>query len=83
MLGGDYTIRLKEDAHPFTLYTPRRVPFSLRNQVQDELSQMEALGVIWKVKDPTSWCAGMVVVPKKTGAVRICVMGSTSDPKSQ
>ena len=34
---------------------------------------MEALGVISKVKDPTPWCAGMVVVPKKTGAVRICV----------
>lgn len=34
---------------------------------------METLGVILKVKDPTPWCAGMVVVPKKTGAVRICV----------
>ena len=72
-LGGDYTIRLKEDACPFALYTPRRVPFSLRDQVQDELSRMETLGVISKVKDPTPWCAGMVVVPKKTGAVRICV----------
>ena len=72
-LGGDYTIRLKEDAYPFALYTPRRVPFSLRNQVQDELSRMEALRVISKVEDPTPWCAGMVVVPKKTGAVRICV----------
>ena len=49
------------------------VPFSLRNQVQDELSRMETLGVISKVEDPTPWCAGMVVVPKKTGAVRICV----------
>lgn len=59
-LGGDYTIRLKEDAHPFALYTPRRVPFSLRSQVQDELSRMEALGVISKVKDPTPWCAGVL-----------------------
>ena len=23
--------------------------------------------------EPTEWCAGMVVVPKKTGQVRICV----------
>ena len=53
-LGGDYTIRLKEDAHLFALYTPRRVPFSLRSQVQDELSCMEAQGVILKVKDPHS-----------------------------
>ena len=34
---------------------------------------MEALGVISKVKDPTPWFGGMVVVPKKTGAVRISV----------
>ena len=33
---------------------------------------MESLGVISKVSDPTPWCAGMVVVPKKKG-VRICV----------
>ena len=34
---------------------------------------MEALGVIKKVDEPTPWCAGMVVVPKKSGDVRICV----------
>ena len=31
---------------------------------------MERIGVISRVEN---WCAGMVVVPKKTGAVRICV----------
>ena len=31
------------------------------------------MGVISKVSDPTEWCAGMVVVPKKSGSVRICV----------
>ena len=34
---------------------------------------MEYLGVISKVDVPTPWCAGMVVVPKKNGTVRICV----------
>lgn len=34
---------------------------------------MESMGVITKVSDPTPWCAGMVVVMKKSGAVRICV----------
>jgi len=29
--------------------------------------------VISKVDVPTPWCVGMVVVPKKSGAVRICV----------
>ena len=33
----------------------------------------ESLGVIEKVDEPTSWCAGMVVVPQKGGEFRICV----------
>ena len=34
---------------------------------------METQGVISKVNQPTPWCAGMVAVPKKSGAIRICV----------
>lgn len=34
---------------------------------------MKSMGVISKVSDPTPWCVGMVVVMKKTGAVRIRV----------
>lgn len=34
---------------------------------------MESLGVIERVTQPTDWCAGMVVVPKTNGEVRICV----------
>ena len=34
---------------------------------------MESLGVISKVSEPTSWCAGMVIVPKCSGDVRLCV----------
>ena len=41
--------------------------------MKKELERMEKLGVISKVTTPTPWCAGMVVVPKKLGEVRICV----------
>jgi len=34
---------------------------------------MEAQGVIFKVLQPTPWCAGMVTVKKKNGGVRVCV----------
>ena len=40
--------------------------------VQAELQQMEELGVIAKANEPTAWCAGMIVVPKANGKVRIC-----------
>lgn len=68
-----YAIRLKPGAEPFSLKTPRRIPLPLMDKVKQELSRMESLGVISRVEDPTDWCAGIVVVPKKTGAVRICV----------
>ena len=29
--------------------------------------------IISKVDEPTEWCAGMVIVPKANGKVRICV----------
>ena len=34
---------------------------------------MQSLGIISPVHDPTPWCAGMIVVPKCSGAVRICI----------
>ena len=34
---------------------------------------MESMGIISRVDEPTPWCVGMVVVQKKSGAVRICV----------
>ena len=37
------------------------------------INRMEKVGVISKVSQPTPWCAGMVVVPKKNGKVCICV----------
>ena len=71
--GEEYTIRIKDEAQPHALYTPRAVPFPLREKVRRELDRMEKLGVISKVDEPTLWCAGMVVVPKSNGTVRICV----------
>ena len=38
-----------------------------------ELGNMEKQGVISPVTEPTSWCSGIVVMPKPNGSVRICV----------
>ena len=72
-LQGDYQIKLDKDATPYALNTPRRVSIPRMKAVKKELERMEAQGVIERVTQPTSWCAGMVVVPKDGGRVRICV----------
>ncbi|KAK3098958.1 hypothetical protein FSP39_024697 [Pinctada imbricata] len=69
----EYKISLKDNAKPYALSSPRRVPLPLMNQVKEELERMQSLGVITKVDQPTDWCAGMVVAQKPNGKVRICV----------
>ena len=69
----NYVIKLKEDATPYALTIPRRVTIPLTPKVKEELQRMEKLGVITWIEEPTDWCAGMVVVPKQNGKVRICV----------
>ena len=69
----EYTIQLEEGAKPFALITPRQVPIPLMKAVKKELERMEELGVIARVTEPTDWCAGIVVVPKRNNEVRICV----------
>ena len=68
-----YTIQLQEDTRPFALSTLCRVAIPLLQPVQQELERMERIGVISRVNRPTDWCPGMVVVPKASGKVCICV----------
>ena len=70
-LKDSYKIKLIEGAKLFTLSVPRCIAILLLPKVKEELEQMTKLGVISKVTEPTEWCAGMVVVPKQGGKVRI------------
>ena len=70
---GVYHIKLQPEAEPFALSTLRRIALPLLPKVKQELERMEKMGVISKVNGPTDWCAGMVIVPKAAGSVRICV----------
>ena len=70
-LEGEYMIQLREDAKPYALTTPD-YPIPMP-KVKVELERMERMGVVSHVRKPTDWCAGMVVVPKSGGKVRICV----------
>ena len=68
-----YTIQLRPGAIPFSQPVVRRVAIPLMQPVKQELERMERLRVIARVEQPTDWCAGMVVVQKPNGKVRICV----------
>lgn len=66
-------IELRTEYQPFAISTPRSVPYPLLDSVRRELNEMVGKGVIFPVKEPTDWCAPMVVVPKANNKVRICV----------
>ena len=73
LLQEPYRIRLRQDATPVCLYTPRRVPHPLLPKVKKQLQEMIQSEVISQVNEATEWCSGMVVVPKSSGDLRICV----------
>jgi len=72
-LGKEYKIPLKPTFKPYALHTARRVPISLRKEVEREIKRKESLKVISPIDGPSQWCAGMVVIPKPSGKVRICI----------
>ncbi|XP_060606276.1 uncharacterized protein K02A2.6-like [Ruditapes philippinarum] len=56
--------------------TPRRVPFHVRAQVENELKSLEEMDVIEKVIGlPTPWVSNLVAAPKPNAPheVRVCV----------
>ena len=72
-LEGEYKITLREDAKPFALTVPRKVPLPLLSETKKGIERMLELGVIRPVQEPTDWCAPIVIVPKANGKVRLCV----------
>lgn len=61
---------VREEANP-RFYRPRSVPFSLKAAVSQELDRLVDNGVLERV-DSSLWATPIVVVPKKTGGLRIC-----------
>ena len=66
-----YDAVLREDVRPYSLTVPRRIAIPLLPQVKSE--RMLHLDVIRPITQPTDWCAGIVVVPKRNGTIHICV----------
>uniref|UniRef100_A0A3Q2DAV3 ribonuclease H n=1 Tax=Cyprinodon variegatus TaxID=28743 RepID=A0A3Q2DAV3_CYPVA len=71
-LPGEHKIFVDKSVSP-VVHPCRKIPFALRNKLKEELVRMEKLGVIKKIDEPTEWVSSLVVVQKKTGALRTCL----------
>ena len=68
------TVKLPIDPDDSPKQQPhRRIPFHVRSDVEKELKRLEELDIIEKVDGSTPWISPIVVVPKKSGEVRICI----------
>lgn len=65
--------QIKTDAKLYAVACPCRIPTPLKNKVKQELDKTVQDKIIAPVKGPIDWCAPVVVVPKKNGAIRLCV----------
>ena len=70
----DYQVKIHVDSDikPVAQHT-RKVPFSLIEKVEKKLQELEQMDIIWKVQGPTPWVSPIVVVPKQSGEIRLCV----------
>ena len=68
--------------HPPRAQPQRRIPYHIREKVKSALETLENNHIIERVPEtePTPWVSPIVAVPKKDGAVRICVdMGQANE----
>jgi len=70
-LPSTHQIRVDDSVTP-VVEPCRKVPFGLHDKLKQELDRMESLGVVAKVSEPTEWVNSMVIVPKKSGQIRVC-----------
>ena len=51
----------------------RRVAFALREKVTSKVEDLIAKDIVKRVNGPTSWVSPVVIAPKASGDIRLCV----------
>ena len=67
-----YRIRVNLNEQP-VLHPPRRIPVAIHSALKEKLGEMVAGRVIAPVIEATDWVSSMVVDPKPSGTLRICI----------
>ena len=70
----DQTVQLhiNQDVKPIA-QPARRVPFSLRDKVEEKINELVSPDIIEPVEGPTLWVNPVVIVPKSKGDIRLCI----------
>ena len=71
-LESTYQIKINPTVSP-VVHPPRKIPFTQKEKVKEELDGMEKLGVIRKAEEPTEWVSFLVVVEKPNDKVQLCL----------
>ncbi|XP_037577013.1 uncharacterized protein K02A2.6-like [Dermacentor silvarum] len=72
----DFQVHLHVDPLVQPVAQPhRRIPFSMREPLEEELERLQSLGIIEKTEGPTPWVSPIVSVPKPHDLehIRMCV----------
>ena len=69
-----YKLKLHVDPDVTTVaQKPGRVPFALREKVTSKVEDLIAKDIVERVNGPTSWVSPVVIAPKASGDIRLCV----------
>lgn len=70
---GDVSIKLKPGSTPFVQSVPRNVAIPLLPKLENELKRLVDLNIIEPIHEVTEWVSPIVVVPKSSEEIRLCV----------
>ena len=73
MEGEEFHISLTTDAKPFFINTPCSIPLAYRDKLKAELDLLLSQEVIAPVTEATVWYAPIIVTPKNTDRICMCV----------
>ena len=68
----EYNIELVANAQS-VIQPSRKIPYAIQPKVKEALDGLKAQNIIADVDRPTDWVSNLVIVEKKSGALRLCL----------
>ena len=72
LVADDYEIVIDPSAIP-VVEAPHRVRVHMRERLKSKLDELEAMGIITPITEPTEWVSNPVIVDKPSGDIRLCI----------